>query len=104
MKYQLYATRKTTRFLRATISLGKWLLIISLTFAAAFIVIWSMYEAWEREEDNRILRQKEKAAMWKIADIKDQNPKHSVRDCVILKGPTRCEAFKGGKRIIVEAK
>lgn len=98
----LYATRKTTRFLRATISLGKWCLIISLAFAAAFIAIWSMYEAWEREEDNRMQRQREKQAMWEVAKIKDQNK--LVKDCVILDGATRCQTVKAGKITVKEAK
>lgn len=110
----LYATRKTTRFLRATISLGKWLLIISAAVVFAFIAIWSMYEAWEREDNARVERQREKmnkdmrqettelskSAIWEVAKIKDQNKE--VRDCVIL--PTRCQTVKSGKITVKEAK
>lgn len=102
MRYQLYADRKTTRFLRATISLGKWCLIISLTFAAIMGSIWSMYKTWEREEDNRMQRQREKQAMWEVAKIKDQNK--DVRDCIILHGPARCQTVKAGKITVKEAK
>lgn len=80
-------------------------LLVAVAFWVAFG--WMALDAMEKETEARILRQQEKAAMWGIADIKDQNPKHEIRDCVILKGPTRCEAFKGGRggtRTIKEAK